>query len=127
MLGGPAQALLDVLRLINTLAALRAPRSAPPLVRGWVHGSGQPMPAMHPRSTVMRGIADLWLVPGWHAQDGPDLDLWWAAPHHLPNGRHKRWPRSNLWGTATRTLASGAGAPAATPNPTRIGLVGFRV
>jgi len=32
------------------------------------------MPSMTPRSLGFRGSADLLVVPGWHAHDGPDLD-----------------------------------------------------
>lgn len=74
MLVGPAQAAIDVLRMINTLAALREPRLALPVAWRWVHAAGKRMPPMAPRSNTLRGTADLLLVPGWHAHDGPDLD-----------------------------------------------------
>lgn len=74
MLLGPAQAVVDVLRLVNTLAAMRAPRDAAPLAWRWVHSGGRRMPRMPPIGSGFRGTADLLVIPGWHAHDGPDLD-----------------------------------------------------
>ncbi len=74
MLGGPAHAVLDVLHLINLLASLREPRAVAPIAWRWVHATGKRLPALLPRSSGYRGKADLLLVPGWHAHDGPDLD-----------------------------------------------------
>lgn len=74
MLGGPAHAALDIVRLVNTLSMLREPRSRLPLAWRWVHATGQRMPSVAPRGSGFRGTADLLVVPGWHAHDGPDLD-----------------------------------------------------
>jgi transcriptional regulator GlxA family with amidase domain len=74
MLGGPAQAILDVFRTINALAAMREPRRQAPVVWRWVHACGARMPAMWPRSAGYRGVADLLVIPGWHGEDGPHLD-----------------------------------------------------
>lgn len=74
MFVGPAQAAIDVLRMVNTLATLREPRQPPPLAWRWVHAGGNRMPTMLPRGSGFRGTADLLVVPGWHAHDGPDLD-----------------------------------------------------
>ena len=74
MLGGPAQAIIDVFRTINNLAAMREPRRQPPVIWRWVHACGSRMPVMWPRSAGYRGVTDLLVIPGWHAHDGPHLD-----------------------------------------------------
>ena len=90
-LGGAAHAVVDVLRLINRLAATKAPTETPPLHWRWVRCDGRPVatPALarlpaHERSgavarrvpTAYRSPADVVVVPGWMARDGPEIDQW---------------------------------------------------
>lgn len=90
-LGSAAQAVVDVLRLINGIAALESPNASPPLRWRWVQSSGKPtkQPGLaqlpvHERSGVIGGrvpaayrdIADVLVVPGWMVRDGPEIDQW---------------------------------------------------
>jgi transcriptional regulator GlxA family with amidase domain len=90
-LGGAALAVVDVLRLINRIAALDAPAAPPPVGWRWVRCDGTPMrsPAFarapaHERSgepagraaSVHRSPADVIVLPGWMARDGPEIDTW---------------------------------------------------
>lgn len=90
-LGGAAQAVVDVLRLINRIAALESPNAQPPLRWRWVRCDGSPArpPAMtqlpaHERSGAIAGrvpaayrtLADVLVVPGWMVRDGPEIDQW---------------------------------------------------
>lgn len=97
-LGSAAQAVVDVLRLINGISALQSPTALPPLRWRWVDCSGSPakppslaeLPA-HERSGTIRGrvpsayrdSADVVVVPGWMVRDGPDIDHWVARSHAL--------------------------------------------
>ncbi len=90
-LGGVAQAVVDVLRLINGIAALEAPTAPAPLRWRWVRSDGRPvgppahaqLPA-HERSGLVTGRipktyrsqADVVVVPGWMVRDGPEIDRW---------------------------------------------------
>ena len=90
-LGGAAQTVVDVLRLINRIAALES-ACAPPAVRWrWVRSDGRPSrpPALaqlpaHERSGAVAGRvpaayrrrADVVVVPGWMARDGIEIDQW---------------------------------------------------
>lgn len=71
---GAALAAVDVLRSVNLLAAMRAPRSPAPLVWRWCCTDSGRAPRWLPRDSGFRGRADMVLVPGWHAQSGPHLD-----------------------------------------------------
>jgi len=73
-LAGPAFAVVDGLRTINTLAAMRAPRAAAPVAWRWLAAQGGRGPAGATRGTGFRGLADIVVLPGWHAHSGPDLD-----------------------------------------------------
>lgn len=90
-LGSAAQAVVDVLRLINGIAALEAPTAPPPLLWRWVQCDGRPArpPALgelpaHEQSGLItrrspaayREIADVVVVPGWMVRDGPEIDQW---------------------------------------------------
>lgn len=71
-LDGPGAAACDLLRMINALAALRGQRR-PPVTWRWV-GTGRrnlPRPQAVPTS---RQAADVVLVQGWPARNGPHLD-----------------------------------------------------
>ncbi len=97
-LGSAAQAVVDVLRLINGISALQSPTALPPLRWRWVDCSGSPakppslaeLPA-HERSGTIQGkvpsayrdSADVVVVPGWMVRDGPDIDHWVARSHAL--------------------------------------------
>lgn len=97
-LGSAAQAVVDVLRLINGISALQSPTALPPLRWRWVDCSGSPakppslaeLPA-HERLGTIRGrvpsayrdSADVVVVPGWMVRDGPDIDHWVARSHAL--------------------------------------------
>jgi transcriptional regulator GlxA family with amidase domain len=72
MLDGPGAAVVDVLRLVNELAAARGARRAP-LSWQWRRADGRKVyrvPAPSHRSDV----PDVLVVPGWHARNGPHLD-----------------------------------------------------
>lgn len=90
-LGGAAHAVVDVLRLMNRLAAMQAPTQVPPLSWRWVRCDGRPVaaPALarlptHERTAAdVRRVskaspvtADVVVVPGWMARDGPEIDQW---------------------------------------------------
>jgi transcriptional regulator GlxA family with amidase domain len=90
-LGGAAQTVVDVLRLVNRIAALKAPTAAPPLHWRWVRCNGRvaATPALaqlplHERPgvfpgrapSVRRAPADVIVVPGWMARDGPEIEQW---------------------------------------------------
>ncbi|MBE2263961.1 MAG: helix-turn-helix domain-containing protein [Burkholderiaceae bacterium] len=75
VLAGAALTVVDVLRTINALAAMRTPRAPEPVKWRWrpMTAMGR-VPALLPRSTGFRGVADVCVVPGWHAHSGPHLD-----------------------------------------------------
>ncbi len=95
-LGGPAQTVVDVLRLVNAIAAVQAPAREPPLRWRWVRSDGRRVPpslltpAPHPEPhrgpreappgaagpARRRDAAQVIVVPGWHAHDGPEVDQW---------------------------------------------------
>ena len=90
-LGGAAHTVVDVLRLINRIAAIKAPSSTPPLRWRWVGSDGKPMAApaqarlpAHERSGAIegrmpaayRGAPDVLVLPGWMARDGAEIDQW---------------------------------------------------
>lgn len=63
-----------MLRSINLLAAMRAPRQPAALTWRWCCAPGVRAPRALPRGAPFRGVADIALLPGWHAQSGPHLD-----------------------------------------------------
>ena len=74
VLAGAALAVVDVLRTINHLSAMRQPRAAAPVAwRWWCVGGGR-APRALPQSAPCRSQATLVVVPGWHAQTGPHLE-----------------------------------------------------
>jgi len=73
ILAGAALAVVDVLRMINLLAAMRDPQAMPIVWRWWC-ANGARAPLALPRSAGFRGVATMLVVPGWHAQSGPHLD-----------------------------------------------------
>ena len=76
ILAGAALSVVDVLRTIYALVALREPLRPPPVVWRWqpMHGAAR-VPAGLPRSRGgFRGVADVGIVAGWHARSGPHLD-----------------------------------------------------
>lgn len=90
-LGSGAYAVVDALRLINRLAALKGARPTTPLRWRWIGCDGRPvaMPALAqiPASegalisagrmpARYRSVADVLVVPGWMAGDGPEVDRW---------------------------------------------------
>lgn len=74
VLAGVALAAVDVLRSVNLLAAMRAPRRPAPLTWRWWGAPGAQVPRSLPRAAPYRGLAAMLLVPGWHAHSGPHLD-----------------------------------------------------
>ena len=85
-LGGPALAVVDLLRTITTLAAMRAPRATAPVAWRWLGVPRGQSPRGAARGTGFRGTADIVVLPGWHAQSGPDLDRLVQASEHLVAG-----------------------------------------
>ena len=73
-MAGAAFAVVDVLRTINALAAMRSPRATEPVAWRWCSLVTGRVPAFLPRSAGFRGLADGVVVPGWHALSGPHLD-----------------------------------------------------
>ena len=71
---GAALAVVDVLRTINLLSAMRSPRAPAPTSWRWYTSPAHVLPRSLPRSAGFRGLADLLVVPGWLAQSGPRLD-----------------------------------------------------
>lgn len=72
MLDGPGAAVVDVLRLVNELAAARGARRAP-LSWQWCRADGR-TPRRAPGPSRRRELTDVLVVPGWHARNGPHLD-----------------------------------------------------
>lgn len=74
VLAGAALTVVDVLRTINNLSVMRAPRSPGPMVWRWCPMvAGARVPSFLPRSQDFRGVADVVVVPGWLARSGPHL------------------------------------------------------
>ena len=97
-LGGAAQTVVDVLRLVNRIAALKAPTAAAPLRWRWLRCDGRPAatPALaqlpvheRPGASAARARAaarlpaDVIVVPGWMARDGPEIEQWIARSRAL--------------------------------------------
>ena len=82
VLAGAALAVVDVLRCINLVSAMRTPRVTDPVTWRWWCAKGSRVPAALPHAAPWRGLAAIVVVPGWHAQSGPHLDqlLKQAAP-----------------------------------------------
>ena len=88
VLAGAALAVVDVLRSINALAAMRTPRAPQPVAWLWVPMASGRAPGGVARSPAFRGQADAVVVPGWHANSGPHLDrLVQAARDRAAAGR----------------------------------------
>lgn len=64
--GGAAMAVVDALCVINTLAAMRHPAQPPPMQWRRVPLTGRP--------GARAPAADVVVVPGWIARDGPEVD-----------------------------------------------------
>ncbi len=73
VLAGAALAVADVLRMVNFLAAMRDPKAMPIVWRWWCADGARP-PLALPRNKGFRGVANLLVVPGWHAQSVPHLE-----------------------------------------------------
>jgi transcriptional regulator GlxA family with amidase domain len=73
VLAGAALAALDMLRSINELAAMRAPRAKAPIAWRWFAANGERVPRSFAGGGFI-GTADVLVVPGWHARSGPELD-----------------------------------------------------
>lgn len=73
VLAGAALAVVDVLRMVNFLAAMRDAKAAPIVWRWWCADGTRP-PLTLPRSAGFKGVANLLVVPGWHAQSVPHLN-----------------------------------------------------
>jgi transcriptional regulator GlxA family with amidase domain len=85
-LGGPALAVVDLLRTITTLAAMRNPRAAAPVAWRWIGVPRAQRPGGAARGDSFRGTADIVVLPGWHADSGPDLDRLVLASEPLVAG-----------------------------------------
>ena len=90
-LGGVAQTVVDVLRMINRIAAIKAPTADPPARWRWVRSDGKPLstPALAQLPSqeksgapagrlplAYRSAADVIVLPGWMARDGSEIDQW---------------------------------------------------
>jgi transcriptional regulator GlxA family with amidase domain len=90
-LGGVAHAVVDVLRLINRIAALKFPTGSPPLAWRWVRCDGRRVSAtglaqlpVHESAGLAtsratgrsRSPADVIVLPGWMTRDGLEIDQW---------------------------------------------------
>lgn len=74
VMAGAALAVVDVLRFINLLSAMRTPRVPDPVAwRWWCVGASR-APRGLAQSAAFSGPATLVVVPGWHAQSGPHLE-----------------------------------------------------
>lgn len=80
VLGG-ALAVVDVLRGIQTLSAMRNPAHGPRVTWRWIKASGAVastgMPRSPPdygRNARRRSVAHVLVLPGWHASSGPHLE-----------------------------------------------------
>jgi transcriptional regulator GlxA family with amidase domain len=73
VLAGAALAVVDVLRVVNSLATMRDAKSSPIAWRWWC-ADGSRAPQGLPRSASFRGTANMLVVPGWHAQSIPHLE-----------------------------------------------------
>jgi transcriptional regulator GlxA family with amidase domain len=97
-LGSAALAVVDVLRLINGIAALESPAATPPARWRWLGCDGRPakppalgeLPAHERHGAVggkipsaYRDPADVVVIPGWMVRDGPEIDRWVARSSAL--------------------------------------------
>lgn len=73
VLAGAALAVVDVLRCINLVSAMRTPRVTDPVTWRWWCTKGDRVPRALPQGLRWRGLAAMVVVPGWHAQSGPHL------------------------------------------------------
>ncbi len=84
---GPPMAVVDLLRVINSVAAIRHPRKVPPVAWRWrLAGDGQlPRHLPRPDVAVPRGStpSDILFLPGWHARNGPHLGRLAAQCAHV--------------------------------------------
>ncbi|MCM5572142.1 helix-turn-helix domain-containing protein [Burkholderiaceae bacterium FT117] len=70
---GPAMAAIDVMAIANILASMRGRRSAA-VHWQWRRPDGKAAPRNLPASGARGRAADLLIVPGWQARNGPHLD-----------------------------------------------------
>lgn len=84
-LGGAAHGVVDVLRAVNAISRLQSPTRSAPVVWRWIQYDGRPLTSSHlvshadppQRGKRRKGqSADVIVVPGWIARDGPDVDEW---------------------------------------------------
>lgn len=103
-LGSAALAVVDVLRLINRIAALEFPGAPPPVRWRWLGCDGRPAKSQalvelpsHERKgaigsrvpSAYRDPADVVVIPGWMVRDGPEIDQWVARSSALiPHLQH---------------------------------------
>lgn len=76
---GPAAAVVDVVRSLHALGQLRAQEKGPGVVWRWMSPPGHRPPDLldarnDPTYSAFRGVADLWVLPGWMAHSGPHMD-----------------------------------------------------
>lgn len=91
-LGGAAHAVVDVLRTVNAIARLQRPTGPLPMHWRWLRSDGRPMNAAdrrqlasheQPGKLPRNRSADVIVVPGWIARDGPELDELTRLAHPL--------------------------------------------
>ena len=74
-LSGVAFTLVDVMTMINQVAAMRVSQAPPAVHWRWRRMDTQPIPRWLPSGpSPGKRQADVAVVPGWHAQTGPHLD-----------------------------------------------------
>lgn len=109
-LGGPALAAVDVLRLVNAIAALQWPGQPAPMRWRWVRANGrrvpgsalgelpagEPAPGLAGRTgrRLRDSAARVIVVPGWLARDGPEVDRCAARAHAWLPRLHQAVERS---------------------------------
>lgn len=74
-LSGVAFTVIDVLKMINRIAAMRSQQAPNIVCWRWRALGAKPLPRWLPAgSRPAKRLADVAIVPGWHAQSGPHLD-----------------------------------------------------
>jgi transcriptional regulator GlxA family with amidase domain len=75
ILSGVAFTVVDVLKMINRVAAMRSQKAPDPVCWRWRALGAEPVPRSLPAgSRSGKRLAHVAIVPGWHAQSGPHLD-----------------------------------------------------